>query len=662
MGKSHKKSGKGPSDPRGGARKGRKGGEAAAEPLPGGVLGRVAYTLTLVLIWGAVGLAGLLAFIAKDLPSTEGLIGGKNSQTVTFLDVHGKVIARRGRLSQAFVTVEDLPDHVVQAVIASEDRRFRSHFGIDPRGLGRAFWVNMQEGRVVQGGSTITQQLAKNLFLRPDRTMFRKVQEAVLAIYLEASFSKDEILSLYLNKVYFGAGAEGIDEAARRYFNKPASQLSLVEAAILAGLLKAPSRYSPANGNDLALSRSRVVLQAMLETGAITDAQYSEALRTRPKFAPSLFGKGSVYFIDWVQSQLQDLIGSNDRNIIVETTLDLAMQRQAEEAVMGVLSGSQHEALQVAMVAMTPDGALRAMIGGRENGQGLFNRATLARRQPGSAFKPFVYLAALEAGATPDTIVIDQPVKYKDWKPENFTPGHEGEMTLSDALAKSVNSVAAQLCLQESPETVAAVAQRLGIVSDLASVPSLALGTSEVTLAELVTAYAPFASGGDGAIMYGVRRIRTQDGDVLYARSGSGMGRVVDPLHVGQMNRMLVHAVRAGTGRRAELGPRPAAGKTGTTQDHKDAWFIGYTRQLVAGVWIGSDRGPGKGARITGGTLPAQAWKAFMLRASANQPIMPLPGLDQVEADVPSGVASTSAFDELLGRILEDGDAAASQN
>ncbi|MBU6156915.1 MAG: PBP1A family penicillin-binding protein [Alphaproteobacteria bacterium] len=661
MGKTQKKSGKGPSDPRGGARRGRKA-EGAHVPPQGGILGRIAYTLTLVLVWGTVGLAGLLAFIAKDLPSTEGLIGGANSQTVTFLDLHGKVIARRGRLSQSFVTVEDLPPHVMQAVIASEDRRFRSHFGIDLRGLGRAFWVNMQEGRVVQGGSTITQQLAKNLFLRPDRTMFRKVQEAVLALYLEASFSKDEILSLYLNKVYFGAGAEGIDEAARRYFNKPASQLSLVEAAILAGLLKAPSRYSPANGNDLALSRSRVVLQAMLETGAITQADYSEALRTRPKFAPNLFGKGSVYFVDWVQSQLQDLVGNTDKNIIVETTLDLSLQRQAEEAAMGVLAGPQREALQVAMLAMTPDGALRAMIGGRENGQGLFNRATVARRQPGSAFKPFVYLAALEAGATPETIVIDQPVRYKNWQPENFTPGHEGEMTLSDALAKSVNTVAAQLCLQESPEAVVAVARRLGIVSELPAFPSLALGTAEVTLAELVTAYAPFASGGDGAIMHGVLRIRTQDGEVIYARSGSGMGRVVDPLHVGQMNQMLMQAVRNGTGRQADLGARPAAGKTGTTQAYKDAWFIGYTRQLVAGVWIGSDRGPASGVRITGGTLPAQAWKAFMLRASANQPIMPLPGLDQVAADVPSGIAATPDFDELLGQILKESEPEAGRN
>ena len=620
----------------------------------GSALGRLAYSLTLVLIWGAVGVAGVLALIAKDLPAVDGLLSTGTSHTITLLDVRGNVIARRGRLSDDFVPVNDLPPQVVQAVIASEDRRFMTHFGIDVRGLGRALWVNLQEGRVVQGGSTITQQLAKNLFLRPERTFFRKVQEAVLALYLEASFTKEEILSLYLNKVYFGAGADGIDEAARRYFNKPATDLGLIEAAILAGLLKAPSRYSPANGNDLAMERARIVLQAMVETGFITDGARNEALRTRPKFAPSLFGKGSVYFSDWVHGQLKDLVGDIRSDIVVETTLDLEMQKKAERAVAGVLGAGGREALQVAMLAMSPDGALRAMIGGRENGQGLFNRAVHARRQPGSAFKPFVYLAALRGGLTPESIVVDQPVTYKGWTPANFKPGHEGEMTLGEALARSVNTVAVQLCLQETPETVVSVARQLGVMSSLPPVPSLALGTAEVTLAEMATAYAPFASGGEGAIMHGVRRIRTQDGEVLYERKGSGMGRLVDPVHVGQMNRMLMKAVREGTGRQADLGSRPVGGKTGTTQDFKDAWFLGYTRQLVAGVWIGSDRGAGAGREITGGTVPAQIWKSFMTQATVGQPVLPLPGTGGMEPEVPSGSAPTTAFDALLARLLED--------
>lgn len=615
------------------------------------LLWKLSYTFIVVTIWSVIGLAGMLAYFAQDLPSTDGLFTRGQSQAITLVDVHGKIIARRGRLSGDFVSTADLPSHVANAVIASEDRRFYSHFGIDPWGLGRAFWVNMQEGRVVQGGSTITQQLAKNLFLKPERTMFRKLQEALLAFYLEASLSKEEILSLYLNKVYFGAGADGIDEAARRYFNKPATKLGLVESAMLAGLLKAPSRYSPVNGNDLAWERARVVLQTMVETGFITAEARDDALHTRPKLAPGLFGKGSQYFSDWVDAQLDDLVGHAEPEIIVETTLDLDMQRQAEEAALRALAEPGREGLQVALIAMSPDGAVRAMVGGKEHGHSFFNRATAAKRQPGSAFKPFVYLAALEAGLSPNSMVIDEPVTYRGWSPANFKSGFAGEITLTDALANSVNTVAVQLCLQETPETVVDVAQRLGITSDLAAVPSLALGTSEVSLAELVTAYAPFASGGAGAITYGVKRIRTPDGDLLYERSGSGMGRVVDPVHAGQMNYMLMQAMKSGTGKQANLGNRPAAGKTGTTQDFKDAWFVGYTRQLVAGVWIGSDTGQTMGKGITGGTLPAQVWKKFMLEATARQPIAPLPGLDRIDEQ-----PAPDAFEDILARILKDGE------
>jgi penicillin-binding protein 1A len=629
----------------------------AQEVSGSSLLWKLTYTFLVVVIWGVIGVAGMLAYFARDLPSTEGLFTAGSSQSIIIVDVHDKVIARRGRLSGEFVSTADLPAHVANAVIASEDRRFYSHFGIDLWGLGRAFWVNMQEGRVVQGGSTITQQLAKNLFLKPERTMVRKFQEALLALYLESSLSKEEILSLYLNKVYFGAGADGIDEAARRYFNKPATKLGLVESAMLAGLLKAPSRYSPVNGNDLAWDRARVVLQTMVETGFITPEIRNDALHTRPKLAPGLFGKGSQYFSDWVDAQLDDLVGHSAPEIIVETTLDLDLQRRAEEAALRTLSESGHDNLQVALIAMSPDGAVRAMVGGKEHGHTFFNRATAAKRQPGSAFKPFVYLAALEAGLSPKSIVIDESVTYRGWTPANFKPGYAGEMTLTDALSNSVNSVAVKLCLQETPEKVVNVAQRLGITSGLDAVPSLALGTSEVSLAELVSAYAPFASGGTGAITYGVKRIRTPDGALLYERSGSGMGRVVDAVHVGQMNHMLMQAIRSGTGKQADLGTRPAAGKTGTTQEFKDAWFVGYTRQIVAGVWIGTDSGQTMGKSVTGGTLPAQVWKRFMLQATAGQPILPLPGLDRIDEQ-----PAPDAFEDILARILKDSDENSGQN
>jgi penicillin-binding protein 1A len=625
-------------------------------PPPRNVWKRVGYFALVVCVWGVIGLAGMLAYFSKDLPSTADLWRQDKSQSVTLVDIHGRVIARRGISSGKLVTVKDLPPEVAQAVLASEDRRFYSHFGVDLWGLGRAAWVNFQSGRVVQGGSTITQQLAKNLFLKPERTMVRKAQEMLLAIYLETSFSKDEILSLYLNKVYFGAGAYGIDAASRRYFNKSATNLSLVESAILAGLLKAPTRYSPMNGSDLAWDRATVVLQSMVETGVLTPAARAEALHTRPKFVSANSSQGNQYFTDWIMEQLGDLVGRSDGDLVVETTFDLNMQRSAEDAVLSALDGQGREAMQGALIAMTGDGAVRAMVGGRSYSDSMFNRATLAKRQPGSAFKPFVYLTALEGGLTPSSPVVDQPTTYRKWSPANFKPGYAGEMTLAEALAKSVNTIAVQLCLQFRPEAVVDTAQRLGITSDLSAVPSLALGTSEVTLSDLVTAYAPFANGGFGAIAHGVTRVRNANGDVLYQRAGSGIGRVVAPLNVGQMNVMLSGAVTSGTGHQAALPGRPMAGKTGTTQDFKDAWFVGYTRQLVAGVWVGTDQGLTMGKDVTGGTLPAAVWRRFMERATAGQPVAPLPGVELVDMPVADDV------DDVVAGVLKEQEGGSGQN
>lgn len=635
--------------------------DSVADASSSSVWWRILYGLTICTIWGVIGIAGMLAYFASDLPSTEGLARRERTQSVTLVDAGGRVIARRGIDGGVLVTLKDLPSHVAQAVIASEDRRFYSHYGMDAWGLARAAWVNVQAGRIVQGGSTISQQLAKNLFLKPERTYTRKLQEALLAFYLEASFSKDDILALYLNRVYFGAGAYGVDAASRRYFNKPASRLSLVESAILAGLLKAPSRYSPMNGHEIAQGRAAIVLQAMVETGFISVPARDEALRTQPKFATGPAVQGNQYFTDWVMEQLPELVGHGKSDLIVETTLDVSMQRAAEDAVVKTIDAKGPAHIQGALLAMSTDGAVRAMVGGRSYAASVFNRATQARRQPGSAFKPFVYLAALEAGLSPSSRVVDAPVTYRGWTPENFSQSHEGEMSLTQALSTSVNTIAVQLCLELGPESVVASARRMGITSDLAAVPSLALGTSEVTLSELVGAYVPFATGGRGAIAHGIKRVRTIDGDVLYERRGSGLGRLISAEHAGAMNRMLVDAVRNGTGKAAMLNGWAMAGKTGTSQEFKDAWFVGYTRQLVAGVWLGNDEGVPMSKNITGGTLPAQIWKSFMERAVAGQPVLALPGTDVIDR---SATASETAsdFDEVLAELFKGNPGADGQN
>jgi penicillin-binding protein 1A len=394
----------------------------------------------------------------------------------------------------------------------------------------------------------------------------------------------------------------------------------------------------------------------MVDVGFITAEDREAALHTRPKLATSAEVQGNQYFADWVMEQLPGLVGRPDSDLVVETTLDLNMQRSAEDAVLKMLREKAPPATQGALIAMTTDGAVRAMVGGRSYMMSEFNRATQAKRQPGSAFKPFVYLTALEAGKTPLSTVVDAPVTYRGWTPENYSEKHEGEMTMTQALAHSVNTVAVRLCLELGPESVAQTAHRLGIGSDLAAVPSLALGTSEVTLAELVDAYVPFATGGRGAIAHGVTRVREIGGNVLYQRTGSGLGQLTSPQAAGAMNRMLTQVMRSGTGKVASLGDRQAAGKTGTTQDFKDAWFVGYTRQLVAGVWIGNDNNEPMSKAIRGGTLPALMWRSFMERATAGQPALPLPGTDIV--DEPMVAENSSAFDRLLAGLFDEGETA----
>jgi penicillin-binding protein 1A len=535
------------------------------------------------------------------------------------------------------VPVSTLPTYIPNAFIAIEDRRFRYHLGIDPIGMVRAASENMGAGHVVQGGSTITQQLAKNLFLTPSRTFDRKMQEVLLALYLESRYTKDQILTLYLNRVYFGAGVYGIQAAAERFFGKPATALSVTEAAMLAGSVKAPARFNPLADPDASMDRASTVLDAMADAGFITRAQCDTAKATRPRILRDTSTPDTGYFVDWVISRIPGYIGNVDEPIVVETTFDVATQQKAERAVAQGMAREAEglHAQEAALVAMQPDGAVRALVGGRSYADSPFDRATDSSRQPGSAFKPFVYLAAFEHGREPSDTMIDGPIDIHGWKPDDYEGRYEGEISLERAFAKSSNSIAAQLASQIGVRAVAATAHRLGITSELLEVPSLALGTSGVTPLELTGAYAPFANGGDGVIPFGIVRIKTGSGKVLYTRAGSGLDRVVSEVNTQKITQLMIATVTTGTGKAAKLDDRPSAGKTGTTQDFHDAWFVGFTADLVCGVWIGNDDNTPM-VHATGGGLPAHIFKAFMESAERDLPVKPLAGAPPVDLDTPS--------------------------
>ena len=571
-------------------------------------------------------IGGLLAYFALTLPPTSDLTASERRPSVTMVTEDGTLIATFGDLFGEPVRLKDLPRYVPQAVIATEDRRFYHHFGVDPLGLLRAAFANLRAGHVVQGGSTITQQLAKNLFLTPERTVPRKIRETMLALWLEHKFTKDQILELYLNRVYLGAGTYGVDAAAQRYFDKPAKDLSLYEAAVIAGLLKAPTRFSPANDLDRAAARADQVLANMVEEGYITPAQARAASQQKTQLAQTQKARpGSRYFADWIAEQIAGFADVDGRDVVVTTTLDPRMQTLAEKAVDGTLDsdGKKYNVTQGALIALSTDGAVRAMVGGRSYGDSQFNRATQALRQPGSSFKPIVYLAALEGGLQPTDVFNDAPVTIGDYQPRNYENSYRGDVTVSDAVAYSINTVAVQVLARAGIGNVLAAAQRLGITSDLPRDASLALGTGSVTLMEMTAAYAAFASGGTAAWPHGIIEIRDAHGGVLYHREGSGAPQVIDPAIAGTMNQLLTGVIDYGTGRAAAIG-RPAAGKTGTTQDFRDALFIGYTADLVTGVWFGNDdNSPMK--HVTGGMLPARTWHNFMVAAVQNMPVRPLP-------------------------------------
>ena len=604
------------------ARKSQSGSKSKPKPRSRSRFGFLFYWGLVVTLWGGIGLAGLIFYYALDMPDTDGLWAVSRSPEVRLYARDDTPLSQRGRNTGAPLRYGDLPPDLVHAVIAIEDRRFFSHYGLDPRGLARAMFANLRAGRFVQGGSTLTQQLAKNVFLTPDRTFKRKVQELLLAFWMEARLSKQEIIALYFNRVYFGVGAYGVQAAAQTYFDRPAQELTLSEAALLAGLLKAPSRFAPTRDPQAAIARARLVLGAMIQTGYLTQSQ-ADAVRFETVRIARVNGASAHYAVDWALEQLPGFVGRPRSDIDVITTIDPAMQRAAEAALHGVMArdGQARAAGQAAMVVMTPDGAVRAMVGGRSYAKSQFNRAVQANRQPGSAFKPLVYLAGLESGLSPEQKFTDAPFSVEAWTPKNYDEVYEGEVTMHRALTKSLNTVAVQVSETAGRERVIDAARRLGITAPLRPHPSIALGSFEVNLLELTAAYAHFANGGFQTFPYIIDTAITKSGTILYERIAPAPPRVIGPREVAAMNDMLVATIKSGTGRRAAIDGQILAGKTGTSQNWRDAWFIGYSGALVAGVWVGNDNG-GPMNKVTGSGLPAQIWRAFMA-SQENQAALP---------------------------------------
>ncbi|MFV2092701.1 MAG: PBP1A family penicillin-binding protein, partial [Hyphomicrobiales bacterium] len=592
----------------------RKSAKARRGHGRGILLGLGSLFLTLSII-GFVAVSGLIFFYTYDMPNIDTMRIPKRAPSITIVSAGGEIMGRRGVVHAGRIGFDELPKQLIQAVLAIEDRRFFDHIGIDFLGLARAAITNFKAGRIVQGGSTLTQQLAKNLFLKPERKIRRKVQEMILALRLEGSFSKRQILEIYLNRVYFGAGTFGVEAAAERYFGKSVRDVSLSEAAMLAGLLKAPTRFSPAAHKERAIKRATLVLKNMLEAGFISEDERRAAELTLqiPRARTGI--ETASYVLDWVTEQAGELVPDAQGDLVIETTIDTELQAFAEETARKFIEekGIERKASQATVVIMDNKGAVKALVGGLSYEESQFNRPVKALRQPGSSFKPFVYLAGLEAGITPWDIRIDEPIDINGWRPRNYSKKYRGPVKIFEALGKSINTIAAQVAFEVGPSNVVAVAKRMGINSPLHTNPSIALGTGEVTLLELTSAYAPLSNGGFKAPPHAIARILSTEGQILY-EAPTETQRVVSPAQIADMNFMLSGVVAWGTGGRARLARYPAAGKTGTTQDYRDAWFIGYTSQLTGGVWVGNDDNS-EMKRVTGGNLPAMIWKAVMTRA-----------------------------------------------
>ena len=620
---------------------------------------------------GAIVLSLATLYFYAQLPPLETLIDARTKGSVTMLDREGQVYAWRGETFGGQITADTVSPHLRNAIVATEDKRFYRHFGISPRGIASAIRINLSEGRGPlegNGGSTITQQVAKLICLGVPydpaqwkseadyeadcrvSSKWRKLKEVPFSFAMEAKYGKDSVLTLYLNRAYLGAGARGFEAAAQRYFGKSANEVTPAEAAMLAGLLKAPTRYAPTANLERAQGRAEVVLSLMHDQGYLTDAQYADAKANPARLSPAAEARAGGYFADWVmESGPAFLTEDTTEDVIIRTTLDQGIQKKAEEALDYVFANKVKEGsqAQAAIVVMSADGAVRAMVGGRKSQvNGAFNRATQALRQTGSTFKPFVYAAALDMGYTMNSAVEDAPLTLYvkgsgEWSPKNYTPEYRGFITLTEALTHSINTATVRVSQAVGLEAVRQVAADFGLLSELAQGPAIALGASGATLLDMTGAYAGILNGGSSVHPYGLVELRIQGDDAALIGQEGGMGeRVISQDAARQLTYMMTQVVERGTGQRARLEGRQVAGKTGTTSDYRDAWFIGFTGNYVTGVWMGNDDNkPLTG--VTGGGLPAEIWHEVMTRVEADQPPTPLPMIRPEEVPAPAWPGQT---------------------
>ncbi|QRI65851.1 PBP1A family penicillin-binding protein [Shinella sp. PSBB067] len=594
-----------------------------------------------------LGSAGFVLLLALALPAFEETKGDWRAQSdfaVTFLDRYGNEIGHRGIIHEDSVPIDELPDHLIKAVLATEDRRFFTHFGIDFLGLARAMNENARAGGVVQGGSTLTQQLAKNLFLSNERTIERKVKEAFLALWLEANLSKKEILRLYLDRAYMGGGTFGVAAAAQFYFGKNVTDVNLAESAMLAGLFKAPARYAPHVNLPAARARANEVLTNLVQGGLMTEGQVIAARRNPASVIDRNEKTAPDFFLDWAFDEVQRIAKPfAQHSLIVRTTIDMGLQAAAEEAVESGLRqyGESYRVKQGALVMVENGGAVRAMVGGRDYGESQFNRATRALRQPGSSFKAYTYAAAMEAGMTPETTIVDAPISWGGWSPQNYGRSYAGRISLMTAMAKSINTVPVRLAKDKlGTKRIAEIARQMGVETPLRTDKTMPLGTSEVTVLDQATAYAVFPADGVQSRRHGISQIINYDGDILYdfGRDAPPPRRILSEGATSSMNRIFVTIPVNGTARRGALDRGiVSGGKTGTTQAYRDAWYVGFTGNYTTAVWYGNDDYTSTN-NMTGGSLPAMTFKRLMDYAHQGIELRPIPGIDN---PLPDGKAAT---------------------